>query len=404
MPRVNPDILRWARQTAGLAPEVATAELRLRDSGKGTALERLEALETGEETPTRPMLVRMAKAYRRPLLTFYLAEPPSRGDRGEDFRTLPADAPEEEEGHLDALLRQIRARQRLVRAVLEDEDEAETLPFIGSLERDDGAPAFVEAIRATLSLSLEEYRSESGPYEAFTLARSRTEEAGIFVILMGDLGSYHTALDTTVFRGFALADEVAPFVVINDRDSHAAWTFTLFHELAHVWMGRTGVSGGRPEVGIERFCNDVASQLLVLPSEIQRVAADLPPGDSDTEALLARYAREWKVSRSLIAYRLYREGALSQNRWRELHDRLKERWEHERTRARLSARDRAGGPDYYTVRRQRLGSALIELTARMLDAGALTTTKAGRILGVRPARVGRLLRDLDFRTGWRGRL
>src|SRR3546814_17037769 len=62
------------------------------------------------------------------------------------------------------------------------------------------------------------------------------------------------------FRGFALADPIAPFVVINDRDAKTAWSFTLLHEVAHLWIGATGVSGGHFEGSTEQFCNDVASR------------------------------------------------------------------------------------------------------------------------------------------------
>jgi hypothetical protein len=35
-----------------------------------------------------------------------------------------------------------------------------------------------------------------------------------------------------VFRGFAPADDLAPFIVINDNDP--AHSFTLLHELVHI--------------------------------------------------------------------------------------------------------------------------------------------------------------------------
>jgi hypothetical protein len=49
-------------------------------------------MELGDDEPTRPVLLKMAKTYHRPLLVFYLAEPPRTGDRGQDFRTLPGPA------------------------------------------------------------------------------------------------------------------------------------------------------------------------------------------------------------------------------------------------------------------------------------------------------------------------
>ena len=70
---------------------------------------------------------------------------------------------------------------------------------------------------------------------------------------MGNLGTHHTDIDVRIFRGFALADDVAPFVVINEKDSRAAWSFTLLHELVHILLGETGISGYNSNAEIERF-------------------------------------------------------------------------------------------------------------------------------------------------------
>ena len=123
MPKVNPDILKWARESAGLSLEEAASKLNLNAAYGKTAIERLLDLEEGNTDPTRNMLVRMSKKYHRPLLTFYLSEPPLRGDRGQDFRLLPTDQPPINEGLLDALIRDVIARQSLVRASIIDEEE-----------------------------------------------------------------------------------------------------------------------------------------------------------------------------------------------------------------------------------------------------------------------------------------
>ena len=91
MPRVNPEIMVWARESAGLTQEEAARKLGFRDSSISTASEKLAAVECGRKEPSRPQLVKMAGRYHRPLLTFYLSRPPRQGDRGTDFRTLSAD-------------------------------------------------------------------------------------------------------------------------------------------------------------------------------------------------------------------------------------------------------------------------------------------------------------------------
>jgi transcriptional regulator with XRE-family HTH domain len=64
MPTLNPDILRWARTTAGLSLEEAAHAIELNHARGVSGPQRLAALEAGKEEPSRPLLLRMAKAYR----------------------------------------------------------------------------------------------------------------------------------------------------------------------------------------------------------------------------------------------------------------------------------------------------------------------------------------------------
>src|ERR1017187_9856513 len=135
MQGMNPQIFEWARSNAGLTLEEAAHALGIASS------DRLKAIEDGSEVPTRPLLLKMSKQYRRSLLTFYLAAPPKKGDRGQDFRTLPPDRSLSGDALLDALIRDLRARQSLVRATLELEEEQEPLAFIGSAQVSDDVAA-----------------------------------------------------------------------------------------------------------------------------------------------------------------------------------------------------------------------------------------------------------------------
>lgn len=391
MPNVNPDILRWARETAGLTLEEAAEKLSIRKARGRSPVHRLIDLEAGDVEPTRPMLVKMAKQYRRPLLTFYLPEPPRRGDRGQDFRTLPADQPASDEALLDALIRDVQARQGLVRAVLDEEEEMEHVAFIGSRSMEDGASVVVDAIREVVPVEFDQFRAQESASAAFALLRNGVEQVGVYVLLIGDLGSYHTAIDLQTFRGFALADAIAPFIVINDRDSKAAWSFTLIHELAHLFLGQTGVSGQDSRLAIERFCNDVASEYLLPHAEL-KVIVPLPVGNLEAlQATIGDFASERNVSSSMVAYRLYRANLLSDQQWQQLRQAFRDRWAQSQADRRERARAQEGGPSYYVVKRHRLGSALIESVRRMLRGGDLTTSKAGKVLGVKPQQVQTLV-------------
>lgn len=391
MPHVNPEILRWARETAGLSLEDAAAKLGLQASRDGAGAERLAALESGDGEPTRPLLVKMAHQYRRPLLAFYLPAPPAQGERGQDFRTLPPDHSRRDDALVDALIRDIRARQRMVRALLETEDEAPALPFVGSRTMREGVEKVLGAIRETLGLNLSQFRNgASGDRRAskgFAYLRERAEQAGVYVLLIGNLGSHHSNLDVQLFRGFALADPVAPFIVINDQDAETAWSFTLLHELAHIWLGQTGVSGVNAASAVEQFCNDVAGRFLLPENEVVAEAALRTAG---FDAILARInviADQREVSRSMVAYKLFRQGIIDGDAWARLNGLFRQQWLQNREARKNKDKDRDGGPNYYVVRRHKIGAKLVNLARRMVAEGALVPSKAAKILGVKPANV-----------------
>jgi Zn-dependent peptidase ImmA (M78 family) len=386
MPKVNPNILTWAREMAGLSLEEGARKLGI--SGEAAA-ERLAALEQGRKDPSRSMLVRMSEKYRRPLLTFYLPNPPRRSDKGQDFRTLPEASASGTEALLDALLRDIHTRQGLVKAALEEAEEATPLAFVGSARIADGVDAVVASIRETLGVALEEYRRQRSGDEAFTLLRSGAEKAGVFVLLMGNLGSHHTKIDVRVFRGFALADPVAPFIVINEGDSRAAWSFTLLHELVHLWLGATGVSGYDGEAEVETFCNAVAARFMLDPRELLQLgAADVADLDELKERI-DLFANERNLSRKMVAYNLLQSGAIAAAMYRQ----LCEIFDVERAALMGGGAEGEGGPNYYVVRRHRVGPALVDVVRRMVEGGTLTTTEAGRVLGVKPTNVARLVQN-----------
>jgi Zn-dependent peptidase ImmA (M78 family) len=208
-------------------------------------------------------------------------------------------------------------------------------------------------------------------------------------MLIGNLGSHHSAIPVEVFRGFAIADRIAPFIVINDGDAKAAWSFTLLHELAHLWLGATGVSGGAPEAKIERFCNDVAAEFLLPRSDAQSI--DVGGLELDAQiAAITDYANHWRVSRPMVAYSLYKAGRVSFEVWKALDAGIRALWVTERRREKDRGKN-SGGPTYYVLRRHRLGNAMLDFARRYTDAGALSPSKAARVLGVKPRAVYPLL-------------
>jgi transcriptional regulator with XRE-family HTH domain len=121
---INPQILVWARESAGLTLAEAADRIGLKDSRRLTGAAKLSLIESGERQPTRTQLAKYSAVYRRPLITFYLKSPPTKGARAADFRTATGTHPTaKDEGLLDALLRDVRSRQEMVVDLLESNEE-----------------------------------------------------------------------------------------------------------------------------------------------------------------------------------------------------------------------------------------------------------------------------------------
>ncbi|MDY0081594.1 MAG: ImmA/IrrE family metallo-endopeptidase [Ignavibacteriaceae bacterium] len=394
MPKVKHSILGWARENSLLSIEEAAKKLKIKDDKKLYAVEKLSAYESGEEEPSRSLLLRMSRQYRQPLLVFYLDKPPIIGDRGEDFRTLPDQFDETENVNVDILIRDIKARQSTIRETLIEADEEIKLGFIGRNKIVDGVKLVVQTIRTTLNVELDDFRNQPSYKEAFRYLRQKIEGIGVFVLLKGNLGYYHTNIAVTAFRGFALADDIAPFIVINDQDSESAWAFTLIHEMAHLILGKTGISGYDAEKRIEKFCNDVASEFLLPQIEFEKFNPHINDFDN-LKSEISEYAFSKKLSSTHLAYRLYKRGFIKEPVWRQLRNFYHTSWMEKQKRERDKNKLKEGGPDYYVIKNYKLG-ALVELVQRLTYAGALTTTKAGMILDIKPLKVHRLFQPEQY--------
>lgn len=388
MPKVKHTILEWARKNSMLSIEEAAQKLNLKGGKKMSAVEKLIAFESGNEEPSRSLLLRMSKQYHLSLLALYLDKPPIIGDRGEDFRTLPDQFDEIENVNVNILIRDIKARQSTIHETLIDADEERKLGFIGKHTIEDGVMSTVQTIRDTVNINLDDYRKQPNYKEAFRFLRQKIEKVGVFVLLKGNLGSYHSNIALTAFRGFALSDDIAPFIVINDQDTESAWSFTLIHEMAHLILGQTGISGAYIGKMIEKFCNEVASEFMLSKVEFDTFRISEYNFDN-LKVEISEYAFSHKLSSTHFAYRLYKRGDIKESLWVKLRDFYHNKWVENQKRERDKNKQRKGGPDYYVLKNYKLGT-LVELVQRLTYAGALTTTKAGMLLDIKPLKVHRL--------------
>ena len=110
------------------------------------------------------------------------------------------------------------------------EHNVKKLDFVGKYRFKANLPP--EKISADIQNTLgvtDQDRKKSKNYEEFySLLSEKAESIGILVFKSGIVkSSSRRCLSVDEFRGFAIADPIAPVIFINGKDSEAAWIFTL---------------------------------------------------------------------------------------------------------------------------------------------------------------------------------
>lgn len=358
-------VLRWAAQRAHL------------DAGDLAArFHKWPLWLSGDAQPTLKQLEDFARLTHTAIGYFFLPQPPELELPVPDFRTVRNEALAEPSSDLLDTLYLCQQRQDWYR------DHARmhglpALPFVGSASLKESPEAVAQRLRETLRLSTEVRRQMPTWTDALRQLIAKAEDAGVMVMVSSVVGSNsHRKLDVDEFRGFALADNLAPLVFLNGADSKAAQMFTLAHELAHVWLGATGVSdaqvGQVPEQQTERWCNQAAAELLMPMAELRAAhERDAPIPDE-----IQRLAREFKVSTLVALRRLFDSGYIGQTAlWQHYRE------EQERLRT-LKERSSSGGDFYHSLgarTSKRFARAIVSSTLE----GLTSFPDAFRMLGVR---------------------
>lgn len=367
-------VLRWAAQRA-----------RLRDEDLIERFPKWSLWLDGEAQPTLRQLEAFARLTHTAFGYFFLPEPPAVALPVPDFRTVRDELLTEPSSNLLDTLYLCQQRQGWYRDYARLQG-LPPLPFIGSARVEQTPESVAQGIRNTLALS----RQVAPNWEAALRQLIRkTEDAGILVMASSIVGSNtRRPLDVDEFRGFVLSDDSAPLVFLNGADSKSAQMFTLGHELAHLWLGETGISdaqaGRVPAQSIERWCNQVAAELL-MPMDTLRSAYQA--GNPIAEEI-QRLARIFKVSTLVALRRLFDAGYIDQaTLWQQY------RIEEARLQ-KLKEKRGDGGNPYRTIlarASKRFSRAIISSALE----GMTSFSEANRLLGVRKtATFDKLAREL----------
>jgi Zn-dependent peptidase ImmA (M78 family)/transcriptional regulator with XRE-family HTH domain len=358
----SPVMLVWARKQAHLSLEEAARQ-------EGFTVEQLSQWENDERSPSLAQLRRLANRYKRPLMVFYLQEPPTEFSVVRDFRLLPAGVSREYSESLRLALRNSQERQAWASSYLQDLGEP-ICQWVSSVKLADNTDTVAASLRRHLNVTLPQQTACTRDTDAFALWKRAVEDLGIFVF-------QSSGVDVKEMRGFALTEKYAPTVVVNSRDAPTAKTFTLIHEVVHILLGVSVITGGRtaitrePQQKIERFCNAVTCEVLIPAEDLRRrVPQDWHSRDSE---VVTEIAKQYRVSRLAVALRLV-ETNFATRQWL---DRI---WRKIQGTQRKPPK---GGPVPHYRALSRYGSAFSRLALSAYETGAIHGGELSQLLKLR---------------------
>jgi Zn-dependent peptidase ImmA (M78 family) len=371
---VNPDILRWARETAGYSIE----DLVNKIDRKHVTVKVVQDWENGNASPSYPQLEKLAyETFKRPLALFFFPEPPEEETPGQSFRTLPHEEINLLKPKLLYLIRKAMVFRENLRELYDYVNPARKKIYTDfEITSSDSVSDVTKEVRKYLGVSLDEQYALKSNEDAFKYWRNLLEEHGIFI--------FKDAFKDDEFSGFCLYDDEFPIIYINNSQAKSRQIFTLFHELAHLLFRTGGVDLRHDEFvsrmsgnnkHIEVFCNEFAGEFLVPSEDVKKHLRNKSINDN----LLSGLAKKYSVSREVILRKCFDLGYVTQA----FYNANVREWETERSGYDSSS----SGGNYYRNQKVYLGEPYIETVFSKYYKGIISRSQLSDYLGMKEANV-----------------
>ena len=366
--QLRPAVLRWARERADLTREELARKVKLK-------AERVSEWENSGEI-NMAWAERLAAATHSPLGFLFLSSLPDEPPPIADFRTRSGQTPPRVSLDLLETVQTMQRRSAWLRDEL-IENGAEPVKLVGAFRQ--GARSSVDAadaMRSALGLAYDWAAEARSWSDAISILQDQAEAAGVMVVFNGVVGNDTTRkLNPEEFQGFALVDEYAPLIFVNNADYKAAQMFTVAHELAHLFVGQEGISASvsllPSDHEIEILCNRIAAEFLVPEAELRAFWTSV----SSHEDRFQQTARHFKVSRVVAARRALDLELINREAFFRYYG------QHKAQGARNAAD--SGGGNFWNTQRSRIGARFAAAVVRALKAGRLSHREAYSLTGLK---------------------
>ena len=304
-PQLNPEMLRWAREWRGRTLEEAAAKL----NKTPVEIAEWELKDRSPETkgPTVKQARELAELYDRSFLEFFRESPPTltEPELVPDYR-MQKGVETDVSDIRELKLIQAWAEEKRTNALDLFEEIGETPPNVPDelfVKLPVSHETASELARRVLNFPIkDQFAIKSKDRDQLpNIIRKKLEHAGILVLRRSDLSDFAA-------RGICVFASPLP-VIVYGSEPPGAQAFTLGHELGHVLLRQSAISGPRQRhnpFDIESWCDQFSASFLMPRATVHEILGGPPrqPAARFDDRLLSEIATRFRVSQHAMLIRL----------------------------------------------------------------------------------------------------
>jgi len=350
--------------------------------------ERFKSYEkwvNNELNPTYNQLVDLSKFLRIPFGFLLVKTPIDEELPLLEFRTIDTEAIQNPSRELIDTIYDMERKQEWLRDNL-IEDGRDPLDFVGVFKNKKSI-SHIEAadkIRDVFALDKKWYEEVNSKKSTFNFLRDLFSQYGVVVMQNGvALNNTRRPLNLEEFRAFTLVDEYAPLIFLNNLDSNSGKTFSLLHEVAHIFFGVDSLYNDdfqkrdKYTSSIETICNKVAGEIIAPTDLFINYWDSTYKNEKNLYEKIEKIANDFKVSKLVVARKALDQSYIGPKQYNDIAVLVRDEFQLSRMR-----RERTKGGNPVNNALSRLDENFVRTLVTNTEFGRTQYNDAYRLAGV----------------------
>lgn len=289
---INKDMLVWARNNTPFETVKDVSE-KIKDISP----EKLIAWEKGDDYPSISDAKKLAHLYKVPFACFYLSNVPEKKVKKYiDRRTLKGTVYTTQSYQLWSEIERISSNREYILNLNSDIE----YDFIPSIPRDYTCIQIADNIRGFLDIKVPFSSKSAYKNNSFSYFRRIIENKSIMVAQI-------VGVSLEEMKGISISEERLPIIAINNKDYDRAKTFSLMHEIAHIFRRTSSlclIDFDDRNDEEEKICDSIAVNILAPEKNFRSIVNEINVHAWSYDNLI-RIGDRFAISAFTVLRRLY---------------------------------------------------------------------------------------------------